>query len=158
MRHTLFCPKLLPLSKAITLIQSFLPQLSSRSACNCLILYLNASFTPMKTCESHLCWLTSYSARHKRTEGNFTAGTTMATVPVSPTHSPPLLQGENQPSQRGCFGLSSRRSAANQTHKILLLKRERAGITTKSLFCCDRAGKSALGIFSAVMKRRQCKI
>lgn len=69
------------LSKAIALIQSFLPQFSSWSACNWLVSYLNASFTPMKTCESHLCWLTSYSVLHKRTEGNFTIGRTMATVP-----------------------------------------------------------------------------
>lgn len=48
---------------------------------------------------------------------------------------------ENQPSQCGCFGLSSRRSAANQTHGILLLKRERAGITTKSLCCYDLGAK-----------------
>lgn len=67
------------LSKAITLILSFLPQLSSWSACNCLVSYLNASFTPMKTCESHLCWLTSYSARHKRSVGDFTIGITTAT-------------------------------------------------------------------------------
>lgn len=64
---------------------------------------------------------------------------------------------ENQPSQWGCFGLSSRRSAANQTHRILLLKRGRAAITTKSLFCYDRAGKWALGIFSTVIKSHKHK-
>lgn len=131
------------LSKAITLIQSFLPQLSSWSACNCLISYLNASFTPMKTCESHLCWLTSHSARHKRTEGNFAIGVTMATVPArlmaapacvtySPTRAPPLPWLGKPAFPLGllcseCFGLSSRRSEADQTHRICPLNRERAG-------------------------------
>lgn len=62
------------LSKAISAAQSFLPQVSGWSACNCLVSYLTASFTPMKTSESHLCWLKSYSARHKRTKGNCIAG------------------------------------------------------------------------------------
>lgn len=39
---------------------------------------------------------------------------------------------EKQPSQWGSCGLSSRRSAANQTHRILLLERERAGSPPQS--------------------------
>lgn len=103
------------LSKVITLIQRFLPQQSSWSACNCLVSYLNASFTSMKTCESHLCWLTSYSAQQKRTEGNFTIGVTMATAPARPPGSSSLhiLQpnrcsttapaGNTSPPIWGCF-------------------------------------------------------
>lgn len=143
MRHTILCPELLHLSKAITLFQSFLPQLSNWSACNCFVSYLNASFTPVKTCESHLCWLTSYSAWHKRTEGDVTIGITTATVPVRPMAVPAciiyshtralLLLPLGRPAFplglvcSECFGLSSRRSEADQMHRILPLNRERDG-------------------------------
>lgn len=160
------------LSKAIALIQSFLPQFSSWSACNWLISYLNASFTPMKTCESHLCWLTSYSFLHKRTEGNFTIGRTMATVPVrpvaapactvySPTRALPCSSWEDQPSHWGSFALNDLVCPADQRqirHTGSSHWTEKGpGITTKSLFSYDLGGKETPGIFSEVIKSRKHK-
>lgn len=159
------------LSKAITLTLSFLPQLSSWSICNRLVSYLNASFTPTKTCESHLFWLTSYSARHKKTKGNFAIGVTghcaykipqeLPPVLFPAPHVPAALAGKTRlPGGLLCsegFGVSRRRSETDQTHRILLLNREGAGSTKKSLLCNDLGGKETLRTFSAVIKSRKHK-